>query len=698
MIKERIKEFITNPAFISLVIWSIIAFFIPPLFTKYMIKHTANEYCLPNTYFYYFDLDSDGTSELISVDLNDDFQSKIIVEKDNRILNQYDLKYHPFSGNLVYTGDYDEDGFLECYFFTISSDSIFLNIFEPVKSRKILVADRFIDFRRKAPNSEDTPNIVPAGMAERQGGKIKDFVFYINTGYSRQPRSFYRYMIGEDSLIKSPVSGAAITGCRMFDINRDNSPEILLNTLATGNLDEDFPFSDQRSWLMLLDNNMAFSFPPVKLTEDPARSQTIPINLGDRNGIVLFNDYLGSENRESSFYLFDPNGNLLEKKPAGDFERGFSDILPNEGDNFSTFYFLKNRKEILEMDRSFNTVKTIPIPELGNTEKNIRTDLDMDGKMEYVFKSIDKKKFVILQHNLNFPLTIESERSLVADYSITSVLKKGRKPQFYVQYTDLGSYYEYQKNPLYFLKYPFYFILYLSILLFIIMLSRIQKYRLNLKLRREHKIAGLQMRAIKNQIDPHFTLNVLNAIGSLYATEENRERADYIFGKYAKLIRETVISSDQIIVTLAGEIDFVKNYIDIERFRMNNSFNSNICINKDVDMQMKIPRMLIHTFVENGIKYGIRNRAEGGILDISIRRDTNKCIITIEDNGPGLQNSGKDSYGTGKGILILKELIDLYYRLEKVKINYLLENITDAKNVVAGTRAIVEVYFRINKE
>jgi LytS/YehU family sensor histidine kinase len=63
------------------------------------------------------------------------------------------------------------------------------------------------------------------------------------------------------------------------------------------------------------------------------------------------------------------------------------------------------------------------------------------------------------------------------------------------------------------------------------MIARIQQYRLNLKLQTERKIASLQMKAVKNQVDPHFTLNILNAIGSLYASEMSRDKADYIFAK-----------------------------------------------------------------------------------------------------------------------------------------------------------------------
>jgi LytS/YehU family sensor histidine kinase len=202
------------------------------------------------------------------------------------------------------------------------------------------------------------------------------------------------------------------------------------------------------------------------------------------------------------------------------------------------------------------------------------------------------------------------------------------------------------------------------------------------------------MRAIANQIDPHFTLNILNTIGSLYASEENRDTADYIFGKYARLIRQTVISSDQIIITLGEELEFVRNYIDLERFRSNNSFDYSIDVGHDIDLRTKIPRMLIHTFVENAIKYGIRNKSGDGSLNISLNKKDNIYRIIIEDNGPGLDSQSTSVNGTGKGLIILNELIELYYKLEKVRIKYTLQNISGPGNTVAGTIAAIEIQYR----
>ncbi|MBP1669522.1 MAG: hypothetical protein H6Q21_1888, partial [Bacteroidetes bacterium] len=80
-----------------------------------------------------------------------------------------------------------------------------------------------------------------------------------------------------------------------------------------------------------------------------------------------------------------------------------------------------------------------------------------------------------------------------------------------------------------------------------------------------------------------------------------------------------------------------------------------------------------------------------GRLEISINRQPGKCIIVITDNGPGLNGTGKIPVaGTGKGLEIVDEMIQLYYSLKKVKITYVLEDVME-NGICAGMRVTVEI-------
>jgi len=273
----------------------------------------------------------------------------------------------------------------------------------------------------------------------------------------------------------------------------------------------------------------------------------------------------------------------------------------------------------------------------------------------------------------------------------THFFKAGEKPILYAQFPGKGVFIRFMKNPFYLIWIPVYPCIYGIFYLFVLFIARGQQYRLNLSKEHEKKLVELQLKSIKNQIDPHFTLNVLNAIGSLYSEEGNREKADYIFGKYAKLIRQTVISSDKVISTIEEELDFVRNFLEIERFRNNNSFDYKIEIRDGSDIKTKIPRMLIHTFVENAIKYGIRNRAGGGILQIIIDRTGNIQTIIIENNGPFIENDNPLLTGTGKGLQILNELIGLFQKLENVRISYEVSKVINERTDNQTTKATIKI-------
>lgn len=693
MTKDKIKEYLIHPAFLTFILWLVVILVLPPLFPRYRIKHIKDEYTTTNSWYIYADFDSDGNSERISFDLNDAGQTKIIISRDNRVLNQYNLRYQTVKfWPTIFIDDINHDGFKEFFVHTMSDDSIFLNIIDPLKSRKIILKDRFIEKRNKVVNSTDIPQFNPVGTIEC-GSDTKDFIFFIATGYSLQPRNVYRYSISKDSLLKSPASGAVIRKCQIFDITNDSRSEILMDVDATGNLGESFPFTDQYSWLMVLDENMQFLFPPVQFSENPSRVLILPLKQNDQMQMVVFCDYFGTENIKSAFYLFDNEGTKIGEKTIEDYEGHISRIFANDETGGLTFFFLRNNKaEIDEIDISFNILKTISIGGIDTYYGAINEiDADLDGSKEYIFKGEDMRSLVFIQNNFRYPVSWQYTKNTIENPIISHVLKKDSKPILYLQFSDHGSYIRFEKNIFYYLRYPFYVSVYLAILSFIFLISRIQQYRLVQKQVTEKKIASLQMKSIKNQIDPHFTLNVLNAIGSLYATEKNRDRADYIFGKYARLIRQTVVSSDQIIVTLAEELDFVKNYVEIEQFRSENTFEYKIDIDESVDRQTKIPRMLIHTFVENAIKYGVRNRDEGGLLRILVKQSGNKIRITVEDNGPGIDQDEKSKSGTGRGLAILDELIELYFKVERSKITYSLENITSQGNQIFGTKALIEM-------
>jgi sensor histidine kinase YesM len=222
-------------------------------------------------------------------------------------------------------------------------------------------------------------------------------------------------------------------------------------------------------------------------------------------------------------------------------------------------------------------------------------------------------------------------------------------------------------------------------------IQKIQRYQTEQKYAAEKKVAELQILAINNQLNPHFTFNILNSIGNLFR-QQDTEKADYIFGKYSKLLSKTILNSDNIRTTIGEEIEYVKNYLDLEKFRLSNDLKYDVLMAATVNSGTLIPKMLIYTFIENAIKHGIRHLSGQGTLNIKISQNNNDYEIRITDNGIGREMAKKTAiFSTGKGLKILDQILDLYQNLEGIKITYSLQDMYDSQNNPSGTEAIINV-------
>lgn len=155
------------------------------------------------------------------------------------------------------------------------------------------------------------------------------------------------------------------------------------------------------------------------------------------------------------------------------------------------------------------------------------------------------------------------------------------------------------------------------------------------------KIA-LERRLLQSQMDPHFIFNLLGSIQSMILQNDRITAVSHL-GKFAKLTRQVLEQSRMEHITLEEEISTLKNYIELQQLRLNNSFDYQIDYKDDLDAGMRIPPLLIQPFVENAIEHGLKpfSDTRRGLLDIYLRwdRDLNILECSILDNGIGLEES-----------------------------------------------------------
>ncbi len=232
-------------------------------------------------------------------------------------------------------------------------------------------------------------------------------------------------------------------------------------------------------------------------------------------------------------------------------------------------------------------------------------------------------------------------------------------------------------------------------LVLIITIATILLNRRNLMIRRrledERRFAELQFNILRSQLDPHFVFNSLNAIGSSIYQDEKETSYDFL-QRFATLIRSTLVHADKSYRTLKEELEFVINYLELEKFRFENKFNYTINIQEGISQEIIVPKMIIQTFAENAVKHGLVQKSGTGMLSISMKMEKEFLNIVIDDNGIGRTEALKfDSGSAVKGMEILKEFISLFNRANKNKIHFGIGDILDNSKNIAGTRVDIKL-------
>ena len=198
-----------------------------------------------------------------------------------------------------------------------------------------------------------------------------------------------------------------------------------------------------------------------------------------------------------------------------------------------------------------------------------------------------------------------------------------------------------------------------------------KKKRALLLARNHRTVSTLRLENIRNRLSPHFIFNVLNWEMAERNVEEKQELSSLV-----KLMRRNLELAEQLCVTLAEELDFVKTYINLERRSLGPDFHSELKIEKDVQPeQIRIPSMMIQIPVENAVKHALREKEGERNLWVSVCRRGNGICIKITDNGGGYRPDSRNR-GTGTGMKVIMQTIQILNNKNKEAIDVLVHNVS----------------------
>jgi sensor histidine kinase YesM len=157
-------------------------------------------------------------------------------------------------------------------------------------------------------------------------------------------------------------------------------------------------------------------------------------------------------------------------------------------------------------------------------------------------------------------------------------------------------------------------------------------------------LRAAELRLLKSQLNPHFLFNSLNGLRSLIADEP--ERARDAVTKLARMLRYTLASSDDDLVSLERELELVDDYLALESMRLAERLH----VERDIDpaaRTVRIPAMLLQTLVENALKHGISALKQGGTLRISAQVADGGLILRVLNPRPADNPAGPRTEGVG---------------------------------------------------
>jgi two-component system LytT family sensor kinase len=141
-----------------------------------------------------------------------------------------------------------------------------------------------------------------------------------------------------------------------------------------------------------------------------------------------------------------------------------------------------------------------------------------------------------------------------------------------------------------------------------------------------------ELRALRAQISPHFIYNSLGAIASFVRTDP--ERARELLLEFADFTRYSFRQHGEF-TTLAEELRSIERYLVLEKARFGDRLRVVTLVAPEV-LSVTLPFLSVQPLVENAVRHGLESRAGDGTITVTALDTGPECLITIEDDGAGV--------------------------------------------------------------
>jgi LytS/YehU family sensor histidine kinase len=172
----------------------------------------------------------------------------------------------------------------------------------------------------------------------------------------------------------------------------------------------------------------------------------------------------------------------------------------------------------------------------------------------------------------------------------------------------------------------------------------------------ENEKLTAELNFLKEQINPHFLFNTLNNL--YYLAYSQSPKTPEVVAKLSQMMRYMIYDTNHPKVLLSKEIEYMQNYISLERLRLNNQIPIDFNIEGKYEDVWITPLVLI-TFLENAFKHGVSSTNPKAWVKVNIRVEGSNCMYAVENSKhptPG-DHAGK----SGIGLLNVQRRLELSY-------------------------------------
>ncbi len=167
-----------------------------------------------------------------------------------------------------------------------------------------------------------------------------------------------------------------------------------------------------------------------------------------------------------------------------------------------------------------------------------------------------------------------------------------------------------------------------------------------------------ELKFLKSQINPHFLFNTLN---NLYAlTLKKSDQAPEIVLRLSEMMRYMLYECNEKRVLLSKEVNYIKNYLELEKLRQGKNIHINFDIDGEVSDQMIAPLMFI-PFLENSFKHGLSNQITQGFVNIKLSLENKKVRFFIENSKPETPLKQDHRRSGGIGLVNIHRRLNILY-------------------------------------